>query len=308
MNLICQRASQQIVIVLDTSESFHKLIEILDLNVKVIDVCNDGIGIKPFNPIDFKSSHTEKGADTAMRFCDTLKNIYQLGVTQNAYLYKAVKQSMGYEVDNNSKLKEIYCGLVDQKGDSVAKLCAKLEYIVDSEIFADREDFDVEVFNGCGVILIRMSHLSTEIKRLITEFSLWEIWKVFQENQDKRHRVTIVLDECQTLDFSHSSPITKMLTEGRKFGISCWLATQFLKGQFNDQTINRLDQAGVKLYFKQTEGDATNIAKKIEYSRKKAWTEILKGLKIGEFVALAPLRVNNHLQKNAIIVKAEFKG
>lgn len=96
----------------------------------------------------------------------------------------------------------------------------------------------------------------------------------------------IVMDEAQNLDHREKSPSAKILTEGRKFGLSGWYATQFMKPQLTDDEIQRLQQAGQKLYFCPPDDGVTTVAKSIDISVQGAreWAERLKKLKKGECV------------------------
>ncbi|WP_343377310.1 hypothetical protein, partial [Ligaoa zhengdingensis] len=82
------------------------------------------------------------------------------------------------------------------------------------------------------------------------------------------------------------SPSAKILTEGRKFGLSGWYATQFMKPQLSDDEIQRLQQAGQKLYFCPPDDGVTMVAKNIDINAQgaKEWAERLKKLKKGECV------------------------
>ena len=94
------------------------------------------------------------------------------------------------------------------------------------------------------------------------------------------------MDEAQNLSHGEKSPSAKILTEGRKFGISGWYATQFMKPQLSDDEIQRLQQAGQKLYFCPPDDGVMTVAKNIDISTQgaKEWADRLKKLKKGECV------------------------
>lgn len=309
INLIIQRANKEMVIIPDTSDSFESFAAVKERKVKVIDVYYEGLGIKPLEPHYFDETHKEKWEDVAMRFSSVISSIYRLGNTQQSFLYQALKECVEMEGNTNDKLLKVHKILSEKEGDSVVSLRAKLEYLADLQIFSDRDDFSDDCFEGGGIVLLKLSRFPTPVKSLITELLLWEIWKKFQVSIKNERRVTIVLDECQTLDFSNQAPTTKILTEGRKFGISCWLATQFLKGNFSEATINRLEQADMKLYFRPTENDLKHVAEVLDYPSRKKWMEVLKQLGVGEFVLFAPYRINERsAAKVPIILKAKMEG
>ena len=94
------------------------------------------------------------------------------------------------------------------------------------------------------------------------------------------------MDEAQNLSHGEKSPSAKILTEGRKFGLSGWYATQFMKPQLTDDEIQRLQQAGQKLYFCPPDDGVLTVARNIDItsSGAKEWSEKLKRLKKGECV------------------------
>lgn len=305
--LICQEAKRHMVIIPDTSESFGGLGESGDVETRIVDVYHNGIGIKPMEPIWFDELHREKEADTAMRFTSAMSGIYKLGAAQSSLLYRAVKQNMHIPGTTNEKFESMKHFLSEQQGDSAAKLCSRLEYLADMKVFSDKGDFSFEHLSGAGIVLIKLNHFPMQIKRLILELLLWELWRLFQENRNEGSEVTIVLDECQALDFSSGSPITKILTEGRKFHMNCWLATQFLNGNFNPSVISRLEQADVKLYFKPADKDLNYISGKLDSRNKKEWISILQGLGIGEMVLSGPWRLTGRKHREPVVVRTELQ-
>ena len=106
------------------------------------------------------------------------------------------------------------------------------------------------------------------------------------KNGDESKPFILVMDEAQNLSHGEKSPSAKILTEGRKFGISGWYATQFMKPQLSDDEIQRLQQAGQKLYFCPPDDGVMTVAKNIDISTQgaKEWADRLKKLKKGECV------------------------
>lgn len=305
-NLIVQEARNQVVVIPDTSDSFDCFIGLDEVKVTVIDIYEEGIGLEPFATVWFDEDHQEKCAGAANRVATVMQSIYGLGGTQYSFLYKAIKTAIMADGDTNARWNTVLNTLRAIEDESARKLCVKLEYLIDLEIFSDRKDFLPDSFCGSGIILIKMRHFSALEKRLILELLLWEIWRIFQENHGDGQQVTLMLDECQTLNFSEVSPISKILTEGRKFGIRCWLATQFLKGNFNPAAISRLEQSAVRLYFRPVESDIRHILDVLGSKDKKVWAEKLRRLEIGEFVLSGYFRLGGLGKANdPIIVKAE---
>ncbi len=103
----------------------------------------------------------------------------------------------------------------------------------------------------------------------------------------------------KNLSHGEKSPSAKILTEGRKFGISGWYATQFMKPQLTDDEIQRLQQAGQKLYFCPPDDGVMTIARNIDITAQgaKEWSERLKKLKKGECVTCGNMVRNERWSK-----------
>jgi hypothetical protein len=107
------------------------------------------------------------------------------------------------------------------------------------------------------------------------------------------------MDEAQNLSHQENTPSGMILTEGRKFGVSGWYATQFMKPQLDDAEIQRLQQAGQKLYFCPPDEGVMTVAKNVDISSQgsKDWAEKLKKLKKGECVTCGNMVRNNKWTK-----------
>lgn len=98
------------------------------------------------------------------------------------------------------------------------------------------------------------------------------------------------MDEAQNLDHRENSPSAKILTEGRKFGWSGWYATQFMEGQMRKDEIQRLQNAGQKVYFAPPEQDINNIASYLSTNtdERNNWKEKLAKLNKGHCIVAGP--------------------
>jgi DNA phosphorothioation-dependent restriction protein DptH len=124
--------------------------------------------------------------------------------------------------------------------------------------------------------------------RLITEFSLIDLYWHYRARGSKDEPKVIVLDEIQNLDHQLDSPLGQFLTEGRKFGISLILATQTLSNFGKDER-DRLFQAGHKLFFKPADTEVRTYAQILADatgSRMEEWVDRLSSLKRGECYSL----------------------
>src|SRR5699024_3093038 len=86
-----------------------------------------------------------------------------------------------------------------------------------------------EIFDFKGEVnIIQLKGFTPDIQKVITEFLLWDIYNYSERKGNKNMPIPVLLDEMQNLNHKESSPASKILKEGRKFGWSSWLATQSL--------------------------------------------------------------------------------
>ena len=96
-----------------------------------------------------------------------------------------------------------------------------------------------------------------------------------------------MLDEIQNLDHGLDSSIGQLLTEGRKFGISLILATDYMSNLAKER--DRLFQACHKLFFKPADTEVRSFAQILADSTNMSqneWVERLSSLKRGECYSL----------------------
>ena len=155
--------------------------------------------------------------------------------------------------------------------------------------FVDIDPFDYESKNkweeyfapGGNITVIQLAgYDQDELKRLMAEFILWDIW-YFTQNGSKDKPIPVVLDEAQNLSFADGSPAAKILREGRKFGWSAWFATQTFNN-FSKDELSILDNAGTKVYFNPAESEVRVLAGRIG----KATPEELRMLRKGQCLVL----------------------
>lgn len=127
------------------------------------------------------------------------------------------------------------------------KVDAEMEFSTDSNIWD---------FSG-------MDDTCVQLSAYLISFSL-----LCRQKQRFRHRITtnqafLIIDEFQTLDCDRKSVIGTCLTEGRKYGLSLILLTQFLHGNFSDAVISQFKQGGFRFYFRLTEEEAAMVSREL---------------------------------------------
>ena len=145
------------------------------------------------------------------------------------------------------------------------------------------------------VYIMQLDGFDRPTQMLLTELLLWDIWNYCVKTGNEEHPFVIVMDEAQNLSHKEGSPSEKYLSEGRKFGISGWYATQFMKPQLTDDEIQRLQQADQKLFFRPPDDGVITVARSIDIDSQesKEWAARLKLLKKGECVTCGSMVRND---------------
>ena len=263
-------------------------------------VRSEGIAVNPFKKHDIKLDEDlfipESDTDVASKIANILTKVYSFGEQQKSAIYVSVMEGLEkYKEEMTfAKMAEI----LESKGTTYAKsVINKIRPFIDMNPFVINNELDWGAIRDSDgeVFVIQLTGFSSDIRILLTEILLWDIWSFCEKNGDESKPLITVLDEAQNLDHSEYSPSAKILTEGRKFGLSGWYATQFMKPQLSDAEIQRLQQAGQTLYFCPPPEGVMTVAKNIDITSNgsKMWAEKLMKLKKGECVTCGGMVKDN---------------
>lgn len=103
---------------------------------------------------------------------------------------------------------------------------------------------------------------------------------------------TIVLDEFQNLQMGNNSVVSCILREGRKFGLSAILSSQFLNS-YDKGIVEALQQAANKLFFRPTERELREVASWVAPLNRHQWVNIINRLNVGQAVLTGKYFVNS---------------
>ncbi|MGQ0512807.1 ATP-binding protein, partial [Bacillus sp. D-CC] len=256
-------------------------------------VYHEGFPLNPFLRREKEVSGVigkEKPFEVANRVVDVFSSVYSgFGSQQKSALYKAVK--LGIErYDDKMKMEHLLEILEELDGYTNSVLTSIVTRIVQ---LVDIDPFDYESGNqwgeyfapGGNITVIQLAgYDQDEIKKLMAEFILWDLW-YYTQNGTKDKPIPVILDEAQNLDFSDGSPSAKILREGRKFGWSAWFATQTFNN-FSKDELSILDNAGTKVYFNPAESEVRVLANRIGRATPEELRMLQKGqcLVLGQFM------------------------
>ncbi len=269
------------------------------LNPKQYVIRREPLAINPFRrQCDFIDDIQldEDPATTAQRVSGVFAEVYQLGDQQKSALYSAIRDGVAQE-GNSFNLFSLINRLDNIRNaggpsaPSAASVISKIQPFVDMNPFSEEDPESWEVlFNDtqsrCHII--QLAGFMKDTGRLITEFSLIDLYWYYRARGNKDRPRVVVLDEIQNLDHRLDSPLGQFLTEGRKFGISLILATQTLSNLDKDEK-DRLFQASHKLFFKPADTEIRSFAQILSDAtgvKIEEWVERLSSLKRGECYSL----------------------
>lgn len=247
----------------------------------------------------------EDPATIAGRVSGVFDEVYQLGDQQRSALYSAIRDGVSAKGDYFrlrdmiSELEAIRAG-GGPSASAAASVISKIQPFVDTNPFGrERPESWEHLFldEESRVHIIQLAGFMKNTARLITEFSLIDLYWYYRAHGDQRSPRVLVLDEIQNLNHKLESPLGQFLTEGRKFGISLILATQTLSNLDKDER-DRLFQASHKIFFKPAETEVKSFAQILADSTGKKvddWVARLSTLKKGECYSLG-YAFNEHTQ------------
>lgn len=263
----------QSAIVIDYSSSYTRtqldpiFIEKMGSKLKERIVYHEGFPLNPFILREKEVSGItaiEKPAEAARRIVDVFASVYRnFGAQQKSALYDATKNGIdryGKKMTLELLLEELE-SLENYSNQVLISIASRLVQFVDIDPFDYETEAKWEEYfaPGGNITIIQLAgYDQDEMKRLLAEFILWDIWYYSQEGT-KDKAIPVILDEAQNLDFSEGSPAAKILREGRKFGWSAWFATQSFNNFAKDE-LDALDNAGTKVYFNPAESEIKVIA------------------------------------------------
>lgn len=291
--------SNQSAVVLDYSSSYTRAqldpVFLANVGDKLREriVYHEGFPLNPFLRREKEVAGKvgkEKPTEVARRVVDVFASVYRsFGSQQKNALYEAVKR--GIELyDDKMKMEHLLEILEEMDGYAnsvISSITSRIVQLVDIDPFDyDSRDQWKEYFApGGNITIIQLAgYDQEEIKRIMAEFILWDLW-YFTQSGTKDKPIPVILDEAQNLDFSDGSPAAKILREGRKFGWSAWFATQSFNN-FSKDELSILDNAGTKVYFNPADSEVRVLASRIGNATQDELRRLQKGqcLVLGQFV------------------------
>ena len=250
--------------------------------VNDIDAYQKGIRFPLFTPVVGNQMESENKYDIIFATVDIFARVFNLKCRQRVALRKAIESVFIKGTYDAEGIKAIGNELLI-RDDSVSEgVSDKLYQITSRNLFRPGK-FELAE-NRINVV--QLSKLDSDTQRLVVEIVLSYIWRLAISGVFFDRPVYLFLDEVQNMSLGENSAVTKLLTEGRKLGVSLIIATQSLPGKSLDIQQKRLLQAGLKVFFHPIESEIPDIAKKLDSSKRREMEALLTSLRIGEFTGI----------------------
>lgn len=273
-------------------------------------IYRDKLPLNPFkrNTIDLGGMlMDETNDDIADRVVQIIDFVFNLGIQQSSMLKEEINR--GLEIYGESlTFSIIKQRLLDEESNQAQTLHGRISNLLNKDPFSYKDETFTwdNIFNGKGnVNIFQLKGYSSDIQKIITEFLLWDLYNFTEREGNKDHPIPVLLDEMQNLNHKESSPTTKILKEGRKFGWSSWLATQSINSIKNaGGDTAALYNAAMQIHFAPPEDQVANVSKTIatdKVSRLRVENQ-LNSLSKGECVVNGYTQINGELQKVTEVV------
>jgi hypothetical protein len=252
----------------------------------VLDVRTEGLGFSPF----YLDSHTAaEVSESAFEIAEVFSYVCNLGEMQMANVFKAIKDvynATGWiDGERGERLPTIdeFAESVEaiEKGARGKNARERLLPLTDFGLFkTSTEPFDPRGRGG-GVVIDLHRFKLQQVIRAATSLVLRKVYRdMFLWPQDSILKLAIVLDEAHRI--SRDPTLPKLLKEGRKYGVACFVASQDISDFDDDVKSN----SGTKIVFRTNFPESKDVAGLIRGGEKIDFAKQIEQLKVGEAFVL----------------------
>ena len=264
----------------------------------------DKLPVNPFRKTDLVLGGLqipENSHDVAKRVAAILGSVYKdFGGQQKVIVIDSIKDGLeqmknDFEMKHLLDILEGYLEDATRPKNSVTTIRNKLKSLIDEDLFVGQQacvswdELFANTENRCQVF--QMAGLDRETSRMLTEFTLWDLYVAARNSGQENKPKVVVLDEVQNLSQDLETPLGKILTEGRKFGLCLIAATQIMSG-VDQAAKGRLFLAAHKLFFRPADTELKQTAELVKTASGREnveyWSKKLSSLGKGQCLSLGP--------------------
>ena len=258
-------------------------------NAKVVDARKDGLGFSPFQ----LSGHLAADInDSAFEIAEIVGYVCDLGEIQTMHVYRGMSQAykeLGWvdgQVGERLPTMTEFADAVEavESGAKGKNARERLMPFTDFGLFRDTDD---QVFDptggGNGLVIDLHGYKNEKVLRAASSFILRKIYReMFLWPQDSTMKLALVLDEAHR--FAKDKTLPKLMKEGRKYGISCLVASQSISDFDKEVSGN----AGTKIVFRTNFPESKKVAETVRGAGKNDLSKIIEQLNVGEAYVATP--------------------
>lgn len=246
-----------------------------------IDIEKDGIPFPLWTPSDSGRSNTMNSEIYSV--LSKFEKTTGLGDIQAAILEEALSVAYEYRFSYVDQLEPIKNAIYQLNRKDQMSIKRRLGKFLNDTKITPRNVLKLGAIN-----ILDLSGYDEDVQKLCVDLILCMIKDLAKYNTrqygNDAMTIYLVLDEYREVNFGKDSPFKSFLTESRKFHVGMMIATQELDF-LNSSQRNDIEQAATKIYFRQTDSAARNLAK-VLYPRDQVDVESarLQHLAIGDFL------------------------
>ena len=256
----------------------------------VLDVREFGLGFSPFYLTDHGVADI---SECAFEIAEVFSYVCDLGEMQLANVFKAIKHAyaatgwVNGEVGERLPTIEEFAVQVEaiEKGARGRNARERLLPLTDFGLFQNSTmPFDPRGSGG-GLIVDLHNFKLEKVIRAATSLVLRKVYReMFLWPQDTSLKLAVILDEAHRIAKDPTLP--KLLKEGRKYGVACFVASQ----SFSDFDDEVMSNAGTKIVFRTNFPESKDVSGLIRGAEKIDFAKQIEQLSVGEaFVSTADI-------------------
>ena len=285
---------------LSDCEIFPNFKDSWDKKLSEINAHGEGIPCPLFSLADHEGNVQDEPFDVLRSLTYIFTNAFRLGTVQQLKMFEIlceVYRTKAYESEGIVSIAHVLSNHTDDISAMLQLRCLPL---------TARNTFhhSSSLLNKGSINVVRVSQYDPETQHLITELLLAYIWRTALAGQYQTDGVYIFVDEFQNLTACCDSPLSNLLSEGRKMNVHLILATQSLESLRQKPLQDLTMQCGTVLMFHQAKKSLSQMAKIINYENWKPWADLLGKLRQGEFIVIGNYLIGSHPSDEPIVVSA----
>ena len=271
---------------------------------RVINIRREGLGISPFE----LSGHLAADVtEAAYEISEIVGFVCDLGDIQTTHVFRALVEcyrATGW-IDGNKgeRLPTIseFASAVEQveAGAKGRNARERLLPLTDFGLFPEGDGIFFDPSGGGHGLILDLRGLNEKVQRAAYSFVMRKVYRsMFLWDQNSQMKLAVVTDEAHR--FSADKTLPKMMKEGRKYGLSCLVASQSI-GDFNRDVIAN---SGCKIVFRTNFPDSKAVAGFVRGVGKDDLSKEIEKLAVGEAFVSTP---DNHIAKRTKMFSVAFE-